>query len=430
MDANTPWRIRDFHPDDLDAAVRLWDNPAASSEAPVFGLSDLIAAVRSSEPAVVAVVGEELVGTAVATVSGGRAWVMRISLATAWRRRGIGSAMLGELERRLVAAGVHRIQCLLAGESDLGALALEHAGYTARPGVVFYERLEPVHPGSAGVLGQLGGRMIRAGAWQQLGGMVREKELIERRVILPLAQPLLSGRLGLVPPRAIVLFGPPGTGKTTFAKGVASRLGWPFVELFPSRLAGESAAGLAAALREAFALIAELDKVVVFIDEVEEIAGMRQPRTVSAAQGVTNEMLKLIPPFREQDERLLICATNSVRALDSAFLRHGRFDYVIPVGPPDPAAREAIWDRYLDAVPHAGLDMTAVVEGSRLFTPADIEFAARRTAQLAFERVLFEHGKEEVTTADVLAGIAETRRTLTAELVADFEQDIKDYARV
>jgi hypothetical protein len=98
------------------------------------------------------------------------------------------------------------------------------------------------------------------------------------------------------------------------------------VELFPSRLAGESPAGPAAALREAFALVAELDKVVLFIDEVEEIAGSRQPRTVSAAQGVTNEMLKLIPPFREQEERLLICATNSVRALDSAFLRHGRFD--------------------------------------------------------------------------------------------------------
>jgi GNAT superfamily N-acetyltransferase len=430
MDASAPWRIRDFHADDLDAAIRLWDNPAASSEAPVFGLSDLIAAVRSHEPAVVAVVGEELVGIAVATVSGGRAWVMRISLAATWRRRGIGSAMLGELERRLVAAGVHRIQCLLAGESDLGALALEHAGYTARRGVVFYERLEPVHPGSAGVLGQLGGGMIRVGAWDQLGGMVREKELIERRVILPLAQPQLSGRLGLVPPRAIVLFGPPGTGKTSFAKGVASRLGWPFVELFPSRLAGESAAGLAAALREAFALIGELDKVVVFIDEVEEIAGARQPRTVSAAQGVTNEMLKLIPPFREQDERLLICATNSVRALDSAFLRHGRFDYVIPVGPPDPAARAAIWDRYLAVVPHAGVDMAAIVDGSKLFTPADIEFAARRTAQLAFERVLFEHGKEEVTTADVLRGIAETRRTLTAELVADFEQDIEAYARV
>ena len=424
------WRVRDFHADDLDAAIRLWDDPAASGGAPVFGLSDLIAVVRSHQPAVVAVVGEELVGAAVSTVATDRAWVMRISLAPAWRHRGIGSAMLGELERRLVATGAHRIQCLLAGEGDVGALALEHAGYVAHRGMVFYERVEPVHPGSAGVLGQLGGRMIRAGAWDRLGGMVKEKELIERRVILPLAQPQLAERLGLVPPRAIVLFGPPGTGKTTFAKGVASRLGWPFVELFPSRLAGESAAGLAAALREAFSLVAELDKVVLFIDEVEELAGSRQPRAVSAAQGVTNEMLKLIPPFREQEERLLICATNSVRALDSAFLRHGRFDYVIPVGPPDAAAREAIWDRYLAAIPHGDLDLAAIVAQSRLFTPADIEFAARRTAQLVFERVMFEHGTEQAATADIVHAIGQTRPTLTAELVTEFEQDIRDYARV
>jgi transitional endoplasmic reticulum ATPase len=424
------WRVRDFHADDLDAVIRLWDDPAASSEAAVFGLSDLIAAARSHQPAAVAVVGEEIVGIAVATVSDDRAWVMRISLAPAWRHRGIGSAMLGELERRLVANGVHRIQCLLAGDSDIGALALEHSGYVAHRGMVFYERVEPVHPGSAGVLGQLGGGMVRAGAWDQLGGMVKEKELIERRVILPLAQPQLAERLGLVPPRAIVLFGPPGTGKTTFAKGVASRLGWPFVELFPSRLAGESPAGLAAALREAFSLVAELDKVVLFIDEVEEIAGSRQPRTVSAAQGVTNEMLKLIPPFREQEERLLICATNSVRVLDSAFLRHGRFDYVIPVGPPDAAAREAIWDRYLAAIPHGELDMTAIVEESRLFTPADIEFAARRTAQLVFERVMFERGAEQAATADIVHAIGQTRRTLTSDLVSDFEQDIEHYARV
>jgi SpoVK/Ycf46/Vps4 family AAA+-type ATPase len=111
-------------------------------------------------------------------------------------------------------------------------------------------------------------------------------------------------------------------------------------------------------------------------------------------------------------------------------LRHGRFDYVIPVGPPDPAARAAIWDRYLAAIPHGELDMAAIVEESRLFTPADIEFAARRTAQLAFERVLFEHGDEELTTGDILHGIGQTRRTLTTELVSEFEQDIHDYARV
>ncbi len=426
----TAWRIRDFHDDDLDAAIRLWDDPVASPAAPVFGLSDLIAAVRANAPAVVAVVGDDLIGTAVATVSGTRASLMRISLAKSWRDRGIGSSMLTELERRLVSAGVHRIDCLLAEPGEVGAVALEHCGYRARPGMIFYEKLEPVGLADVGILEQLGGRMIRAGTWDQLGGMVREKELIERRIIMPLANPQLADRLGLIPPCAVILFGPPGTGKTTFVKGVASRLGWPFVELFPSRLAGDSPSGLAAALREAFMLVDELERVVVFIDEVEEIAGLRQPRTVTATQGVTNEMLKLIPSFRERDQRLLICATNSVRALDSAFLRHGRFDYVIPVGPPDDEARQAIWDGYLRAMPHDGLDLDAIVARSRLFTPADIEFAARRTAQFVFERVMLERGDDTVRTADVLRAIADTKRTLTTKIVAAFEQDIKEYARL
>ena len=87
--------------------------------------------------------------------------------------------------------------------------------------------------------------------------------------------PELAERFGVVPPRAIVLFGPPGTGKTTFAKAIASRLEWSFVEVFPSRLAAHPG-GLAGALRETFAAIAELEHAVVFIDEVEEIASHRQ----------------------------------------------------------------------------------------------------------------------------------------------------------
>ena len=269
------WRIRDFHDDDLDGAIRMWDDPATGGSAPVFGLSELIAAVRSGEPAVVAVVGEELVGTAVAVVHRERAWVQRISLAAGWRQRGIGSALLNELERRLLAVGVHRISCLLHDEAEVGAVALANCGYHVR-GVNVYEKLEPLAPDDFGVLDRLGGRMLRADTWDQLGGMVREKEIIERRIVLPLARPELAERHGLFPPRAIVLFGPPGTGKTTFAKGIAGRLGWPFVELFPSRLVGEIASTVAPALRDLFDQFAYLDSVVVFIDEVEEIASSRQ----------------------------------------------------------------------------------------------------------------------------------------------------------
>ncbi len=236
------------------------------------------------------------------------------------------------------------------------------------------------------LLAELGGRVLPRDRWDSIGGMTEEKGLLERRLVVPLAHPDVADRFGVAPPRAVVLFGPPGTGKTTFAKAIASRLEWPFVEVFPSRLAADPA-GLAGALRETFARIAALEHVVVFIDEVEEIAGRRGGEPPSPLQGVTNELLKLIPAFREQPGRLLVCATNFIRAIDGAFLRHGRFDYVLPIGLPDAAARRAIWEAYLPAGA-VDVDLARVVEDSEGFSPADIEFAARRASQAAMEHAL------------------------------------------
>jgi SpoVK/Ycf46/Vps4 family AAA+-type ATPase len=180
---------------------------------------------------------------------------------------------------------------------------------------------------------------------------------------------------------------------------------------------------MASALREAFATLMELEAAVVFIDEVEEIAGCRSGVPSDPAHGVTNELLKLIPAFRQHDGRLLVCATNSVQSLDSAFLRPGRFDYIIPVGPPDSAARAAIWSRYLGPMTES-VEIDKLVEASAMFTPADIEFAARKGAQSAFEREIEFRRGEPAHTDDYLSAITDTRPTLTEAMLAEFDEDI------
>ncbi|WP_330476876.1 bifunctional GNAT family N-acetyltransferase/ATP-binding protein [Streptomyces platensis] len=426
------WHIHDYRENDLAEVVHLIDSTAELGQESVFSLAECISALTSRQPAVVAVHQGAPIGTALACVAGERGWVMRIAISAAWRGRGLASALLVELERRLVAARVSRIAYVLPEEDLLGE-GLLNAGYTRQPAVAYFEKVEPHHGPAASLLEDLGGRFLPADLWAKVAGMEAEKDLIERRVVLPLAEPERAARHGVRPPRAIALFGPPGTGKTTFARGIAARLGWPFVELLPSRLADEG--NLAAALRSAFARIAELERVLVFIDEVEEIAPVRhEPAQPGGLHGVTNELLKLIPGFRERDERLLVCATNSIRSLDPAFLRPGRFDYLIPIGTPDAAARSAIWSRYTDGRPE--VDVGALVAASALFTPADIEHAARMAAQRSFERDLEAigggagaHGRLGASTDDYLAAIDRCRPTVTPAMVDEFRADITAHAR-
>jgi GNAT superfamily N-acetyltransferase len=422
------WRLRDYRDDDLDQAIQVWDQSRGTGSAePVFAVAEVMAAARAGQPAVVAEVGDEVVGMAVAQTQGERAWVLLVALGSRWRQVGIGSALLAELERRLRSLGVRRISAILP-DGATGTAAFEHSGYSRRDGLVYYEMLEHMGPDQANVLSELGGRLLPPGLWQDMAGMEQEKQIIERRIIAPLAHPDVADRYGVRPPKAAILFGPPGTGKTSFAKAISSRLGWPFVELFPSRLAAAATGGLAASLRETFAELAELDELVLFIDEVEEIAAARSGAS-TAELGVTNELLKLIPAFREHDNRLLVCATNSIHLLDSAFLRPGRFDYVIPVGPPDQPARTAVWLRYL-GVANASVDVDRLVAESELFTPADIEFAARKGAQAAFEREILHGRGEPAVTDDYLTAIGDIRPTLTAAMLAEFTEDKAQFARL
>lgn len=427
----TGWRIRDFHTDDLDGILQLWAEVTATNAEPVYGLSEVLASCQKDH-AVVAMHGDEVVGAAVGRAAHAQGWIVFLTTSQRWQNQGIGTAMLAALEQRMAPYGLAKLSALLP-ESANRVDAFLNRGFEVKKNLRYFERHIPVQREELRSLGELGGRLLPRDLWEGVGGMAREKELLERRLVMPLAKPDMAEQYGVVPPKAVVLFGPPGTGKTTFAKAIASRLEWPFVEVFPSRLAADPK-GLAGALRETFLKISELEHAVVFIDEVEEIAAQRGGEPPSALQGVTNELLKIIPAFREQPGRLLVCATNFIRALDSAFLRHGRFDYVVPIGLPDVAARLAIWERYIPETVAGLVDLSALVAASDGFSPADVEYAARRASQEALERALFT-GQDATapagpTTEDYLSAIGSTRTTVSPQVAAEFLEDIERLARL
>lgn len=427
----TGWRIRDFHSDDLDGILHLWEEITAAKTEPVYGLSEVLASCQMDH-AVLAMHGDEVVGAAVGRAAHAQGWIVFLATARVWQGQGIGTAMLAALEKRMAPHGLTKLSALMP-ESASRVDAFLNRGFEVKKNLRYFERHIPVQREELRSLSELGGRILPRDLWEGVGGMQREKELLERRLVMPLAKPDMAEQYGVVPPKAVVLFGPPGTGKTTFAKAIASRLEWPFVEVFPSRLAADPK-GLAGALRETFLKISELEHAVVFIDEVEEIAAQRGGEPPSALQGVTNELLKIIPAFREQPGRLLVCATNFIRALDSAFLRHGRFDYVVPIGLPDDAARQAIWERYVPGSVAGAVDLGALVTASDGFSPADIEYAARRASQEALERALFAGVDESAPggpgTGDYISAIRATRTTVSAQVAAEFLEDIERLARL
>ncbi|HKT55249.1 MAG TPA: GNAT family N-acetyltransferase [Microbacterium sp.] len=427
------WRLREFHNDDLDGILHLWEELRRAQVEPVYDLSEVIASCQKDH-AIVAVHGDEVIAAVVGRAAHDQGWIVFLATAEPWRRQGIGTALLAALEKKMAPIGLAKLSVIMP-DVDTRVQAFAHQGFELKQHLRYFERRIPVQRTELNSFTELGARLMPRDLWEKVAGMRREKEILEQRLVLPLAEADLADRFGVIPPRAVVLFGPPGTGKTTFARAIASRLDWSFVEVFPSRLAADPK-GLAGALRETFTKISELEHAVVFIDEVEEIAAQRSGEPPSPLQGVTNELLKIIPAFREQPGRLLVCATNFIRALDSAFLRHGRFDYVIPIGLPDDEARRAIWQRYIPEQVADEVDLEVLVERTAGFSPADIEFAARSASQRAFEVAVAHqnHGSRTdaphgPSTADYLEAIAGTRTTVSAETSAAFLEDIEQVAR-
>jgi GNAT superfamily N-acetyltransferase len=402
----------------FEEVVRLID-AAGTATGAAYSRTDVVEALQAHQPAAVAVAAETLVGVAIARVCGPEAHLLAFALHPEWRNLGIGSALLRALDQQVIHSGAQRLVALMQ-PGQVGELAFTNQGFTRTDGLHLYIRTVSMVPEELATVERYGGGFPPAGLWAAMKGFSSTKNLLERRVVAPLANSELADQIGLVPPSAVLLFGPPGTGKTSFARAIASRLSWAFVELHPSLL-GQGSEG-AAALRLALDQLGRVERLLCFIDEADEIAADRTERPHN--EPLVNELLKAIPTFKSRAGRLMVMATNSVAAIDPAMLRPGRFDLIIPIGAPDLLGRAELAAEFLSA--GESDDIAGRTAG---FTPADFALVAQRSAQLAFDRAL-AGGDAVVSPVDVLAAVAATRPSVNTAAAERFELEARTYARL
>ena len=279
------------------------------------------------------------------------------------------------------------------------------------------------------ILTELGAQIISREIWDTISDSQPPKQLVQRRIILPLTEESLSKKHGVIPPKTIIFFGPPGTGKTHFVKAIAGVLSWWYIEILPSMLMVDGADKIGVNLHNIMEKVRNLEEAVIFIDEFEEIAASRDIAT-RVDKSITNEFLKQVPLLKNQGNKvLLVCATNYIRQLDAALLRPGRFDCIIPVGGLDEDGRRTVLEHYLSKLNTEGIDLNLIVKMTSRFTPADIEYLFQQVAQFAFEQEYASRQDYRVTTDTFIQMLPKIRPSLTDEIIEEFQKDSITYSR-
>jgi transitional endoplasmic reticulum ATPase len=257
--------------------------------------------------------------------------------------------------------------------------------------------------------------------WDDIGGLENVKQELREVVEWPLKYPEVFQKMGIEPPKGILLYGPPGTGKTLLAKAVATESGANFIAIRGPELLSKWVGESEKAVREVFRRAREVAPAVVFFDEIDSIAPVRgQSFDSGVTDRIVNQLLTEMDGIVPLSNVVVLAATNRPDILDPALLRPGRFDRMIYVPPPDKEARKQILKIHTKKVPLANdVDLDRLAELTEGYTGADLAALVREAALLKLREKL-EPGPVEWRHFEQV--LKKVRPSLTRDDIARYEQ--------
>ena len=240
-------------------------------------------------------------------------------------------------------------------------------------------------------------------SYEDIGGLKDEILRIREMIELPLRHPELFERLGIDPPKGVLLHGPPGTGKTLIARAVANESGASFYTIngpeIMSKFYGQSEENL----RKTFNEAEKNAPSIIFIDEIDAIASKREEVHGEVERRVVSQMLTLMDGLKAREKVIVIGATNRVDSIDPALRRPGRFDREIIIGVPDRFGRNEILEIHSRGMPKSSdVDLDHLADITYGYVGADLAALAREAAMNALRRYLPEIDLDEPIPTKIL----------------------------